>query len=230
MADLLARSRLEHALAEAEERTLRELELVRRPLQRSIVAAMTTDCALADAVAAEKERFDRGYDDVHDQLLALVAQQAPVASDLRLVMALLHTNDRIDRIAAQCINIATMCAALPEGAQPSEEQMRCLSEMAAVVDEELTKAATAFAERDVEAATRLRERDLRLNELNRRVFALAVAQGDDEKAREVAFFVAMMARAIERIGDNAVDIAQQAAFVVTGRLRPSPVAAVTADE
>ena len=100
----VARSRLEHALAEAEQRTLRELEFVRQPLQRSVVAAMRADCSLADAVAAEEVQFDRRYGEVHDQLMALIAQQAPVAGDLRLAMALLHVNDRVERIGAQCLS------------------------------------------------------------------------------------------------------------------------------
>jgi phosphate transport system protein len=216
------RSRLQHALAEAEERTLRELELVRRPLQRGVVAAISADCSLADAVAAEDAEFDRRYGEVHDQVLALIAQQAPVAGDLRLAMALLHVNDRVERIGAQCLNIATLCGALPTGAQPSPEQLRCLSEMSALADEQLRDAAEIFEERDLDGAARLRERDAAINELNRECFALAIKYGDEKRRREAAFFVAMMARAIERIGDNAVEIGQQTSFVVTGRLRPVP--------
>jgi phosphate transport system protein len=72
----------------------------------------------------------------------------------------------------------------------------------------------------VDGAERLRERDVAINEHNRRCFALAVEEGDDEARREAAFFVALMARALERIGDNAVDIAHQALFAAEGRLRP----------
>jgi phosphate transport system protein len=58
-----------------------------------------------------------------------------------------------------------------------------------------------------------------INESNRRCFALAVQDGDEESRREAVFFVALMARAIERIGDNAVDIGQQTVFAANGRLR-----------
>jgi phosphate transport system protein len=220
MTDLVARSRFENALEEVEQRTLGELELVREPLRQSVHAAIKCDCDLAAKVAAEQAEFDRRYGEVHDQLLAFMAQQAPVATDLRLAMALLHTNDRVERIGAQCLNIATLCGAVPTGVKPSEEQLMCLSDMAVLADEQVGDAAFVFAARDPDGASRLRERDAAINELNRRCFGLAIDQGGDEEHLEAAFFVAMMARAIERIGDNAVDIARQAAFVVTGRLRP----------
>jgi phosphate transport system protein len=90
--------------------------------------------------------------------------------------------------------------------------------MARLADEQVADASRAFAERDVERARGLRDHDLGINEHNRRCFALAVEDGDDERRREAAFFVAMMARAIERIGDNAVDVGQQTVFAVTARL------------
>jgi len=210
---------LDNALAEVEEQTLAELDLVRGSLRRAVEAALAGDPAIADEVKARGSEFDRRYDEVHDRLMALIARQAPVAGDLRLTMALLHTNDRIERMGAQCLNIATLCCALPAGGGPAPEQLDCLSAMARLADEQVAEAARVFADRDVEGARRLREHDARINEGNRRCFALGITDGDDEARREAAFFVALMARAIERIADNAVDIGKQAAFVVTGRLR-----------
>jgi phosphate transport system protein len=102
--------------------------------------------------------------------------------------------------------------------------------MARLADEQVAEAARVFAERDAEGAARLTEHDLGINERNRHCFSLAVREGDDEIHREVAFLVVLMARAIERIGDNAVDIGRQAAFIVTGRLRPAPGAAASPAE
>jgi phosphate transport system protein len=206
-------------LREAEERTLAELAVVRELLAETIRAATTCDTAIADQVSAQAGDLDRRYGEVHDCLLALMARQAPVAGDLRLATALLHVNDRIERMGSQCLNIATLCRALPEGERPSSGQLECLSAMARLADEQVTEALRVFAQRDVDGARRLVEHDLGINEQNRRCFALAVRDGDDEVHREVGFMVAMMARAIERVGDNAVDIGRQAAFAATGRLR-----------
>jgi phosphate transport system protein len=158
---------------------------------------------------------------VHDQLLALIARQGPVAADLRLAMALLHSNDRVERIGAQCGNIATLSEAMPEQGRPSADQLGCLSRAAVLADEQLLETGRVFAERDIDGALRLAEHDRAINEQNRRCFELAVREGDDEERRRALFFVAMMARAIERIGDNAVDIGRQMVFAETGRLRSS---------
>jgi phosphate transport system protein len=166
--------------------------------------------------------LERRYGEVHDRLLTLIACQAPVAGDLRLAIALLHVNERVERMGAQCLNVAKLCRAIPEGTRPSAAQLECLSAMAQLAEEQVAEAARVFAERDVEGAGRIRQHDLAINSANRRCFALAIEDGGDEGLREVAFVVAMMARALERIGDNAVDVGQQAAFAVTGRLRPAP--------
>jgi len=219
--ETVKRSALQRALREAEEAVLAELEVVRQSLGRAVAAATTGEAAPAEQVVAEARELERRYGEVHDRLMALIARQAPVAGDLRLVIALLHVNDRIERMGSQCVNIAKLCSAMPAGEHTSAEQLDCLAAMARLADEQVDEAGRAFAERDPEARKRLRDHDLEINERNRRCFALAIQDGDDPAARETAFFVAMMARALERIGDNAVDIGQQAAFVVSGRLRPT---------
>jgi phosphate transport system protein len=215
----VARSPLEEGLHEAEADTLAELDLVIASLRRAVEAATSDREILADEVLAQARESEQRYAEVHDCLLGLIARQAPVAGDLRLAMALLHINDRVERMSAQCVNIATLCRAIPDGRSPSARQLECLSAMATLADEQVLEAKRALAERDVERAVSLREHDVGINEHNRRCFALAIDDGVDEGAREAAFFVALMARAIERIGDNAVDIGQQTIFAVTGRLR-----------
>jgi phosphate transport system protein len=212
------RPRLQEGLHEAEERTLAELTVVREALSDAVRMVMTGDGALGERVAQEARDLHQRYDDVHERLVTLIARQAPVAGDLRLATALLHVNDRLERMSAQCVNIVTLCRAFPRNQWPSAGQLECLSGMATLAEEQMAEAARVFAERDVDGARQLSEHDLGINEHNRRCFALAVRDGDNEARRELAFLVALMARAIERIGDNAVDIGRQAAFVASGRL------------
>jgi phosphate transport system protein len=216
-----SRSALDQALRQAEEQTLAELDVVRGSLRTAAEAAIRGNAQLAEGVVEQSRELERRYNEVHDRLMALIARQSPVAGDLRLAMALLHVNERVERMGAQCANIATLCSAMPQE-RPSAGQLACLSEMADLADEQVREAARVFAERDVDGAARLRAHDRGINEHNRRCFALAIEDGESEARREAAFFVALMARALERIGDNAVDVGQQAAFVVTGRLRPAP--------
>jgi phosphate transport system protein len=219
--DHVDRTALDYALYDAEQRTLDELDAVRDLLRLAAEAATSGNSDLADQVQARTGELDSRYTEIHDRLLALIALQAPVASDLRLAIALLHVNDRLARIGAQTVNIATLCCQMPRGVQVSERQLDCLSAMTRLTDEQLSDAKQVLAARDPKGVARLRQNDLAINEHNRRCFAIAIEEGGDEQRREAAFFVALMARALERIGDNAVDIAAQAEFAANGRLRPA---------
>jgi phosphate transport system protein len=221
----VVRAPLDDALREVEERALAALPLLRQALRDAVGAVTERDAALGDLVIAQAHDLHSRYDDVHQRLLSLMARQAPVAGDLRLAIALLHVNDRLERISAQCVNIVTLCRALPENDAPSQRQLNCLEGMASLADEQLAEAGRVFAERDEQGAQRLGQHDLGINERNRVCFDLAVDEGVREAEREVAFMVAMMARAIERLGDNAVDIGRQVAFVVTGQLERNSVPA-----
>jgi phosphate transport system protein len=213
------RSLLEQGLATAEGQVLGELDLIRSTLTWAIEAARTGDEEITREVVARVEEARRRYAEAHDGLLAVIARQSPVAGDLRLAMALLHVNDRAERMAVQCVDIATLRSAMSDGQGLSRGQLDCLSEMARLAEEQIGQARRAFADRDLDAASRLRDHDLAINAHNRSCFALAVEEGVDEARREAAFFGVLMARAIERIGDNAVDIGHQLNFAVTGRLR-----------
>jgi phosphate transport system protein len=92
--------------------------------------------------------------------------------------------------------------------------------MGALARDELAIARHAFAERDVALAEGLVEQDVEVNRLNREIFRLAVAAGEAPRLREWAMTMTLAARAIERIGDNAVEIGRQAIFMTTGEFRP----------
>jgi phosphate transport system protein len=219
----VVRAPLDEALHAAEEGTLAGLAAVREALRHAVLTVTTSSTEEADRALAQATQLHESYDDLHERLLALIARQAPVACDLRLAIALLHVNDRLERMSAQCVNIITLCRAFPANEAPSEGQLDCLRTMAELADEQMAEAGHVLATRNVEGARHLGQHDLGINERNRRCFDLAVRERSDESQREVALMVAMMARAIERIGDNAVDIGRQAAFVATGRLERSPL-------
>ena len=91
--------------------------------------------------------------------------------------------------------------------------------MGVLARSEVAQAKQAFLLRDVDLAQDLVRQDEQINKLNRECFQRAVEIGDDVDAREWAMTMMLVARALERIGDNAVDIGEQVAFVVTGLFR-----------
>ncbi len=149
----------------------------------------------------------------------MLALQAPVAEDLRLVAALLHVIKHVERMGDQCVNIAKLLPLSGREAPRSEAIVEHLVRMGQLARAEVVQARAALADRDVELAEDLVTRDREVNRLQREIFRLALDAGDDYDAREWAMHMTLVARAFERIGDNAVDVGEQVGFVVTGLFR-----------
>ena len=195
------------------------LDLVVDGLDRVMEAVQHQDIELAQFVIADDDRIDGRYLEVHQGVLSLLARQAPVASDLRLVAAVLDVIKHVERMGDQCVNIAKLLPLAGHEPPANEELLGKIGEMGRQARSEVTQAKQAFLRRDVELAQDLVRQDGCLNKLNREVFRLALDIGDDADTREWAMYMMLIARALERIGDNAVDIGEQTAFVVTGLFR-----------
>jgi phosphate transport system protein len=195
------------------------LNLVNAALNRTLEAVEHQDVELAQIVVADDDRIDGRYLEVHQSLITLLATQSPVATDLRLISALLHVLKNIERMGDQCVNV---CKVIPlTGNEPpaDERMVELILTMGKQTRTLIGQAKRAFAERNVEMARDLVRQDDVVDDLNRECFRLALEIGDDADKREWAMTMLLAARAIERIGDNAVDIGEQVAFVVTGLFR-----------
>jgi phosphate transport system protein len=195
------------------------LDLVVDQLDKVLEALEHVDVELAAMVVLNDDLIDGRYLEVHQAILSLLALQAPVAGDLRVVAALLHVIKHVERMGDQCVNIAKLIP-LSGNEPPVQEEVRArLLQMGRCARSETLQAKRCFAERSVELAEDLVRQDREINRLNREVFQLAVDLGTDSDTREWAMHMVMVSRAFERIGDNAVDIGEQTAFVVTGLFR-----------
>jgi phosphate transport system protein len=206
-------------LAELEASALGGLDMVVEQLDRTLEALEHQDVELASFVIADDDRIDGRYMEVHQGVLSLLALQAPVAGDLRLVAALLHVIRHVERMGDQCVTIAKILPLSGHEPPVHEEMLTRLLKMGRSARAETLQARRAFAERDVDLAVDLVRQDRELNLLNREIFQLAVEVGEDPDTREWAMHMVQVARALERLGDNAVDIGEQTAFVVTGLFR-----------
>jgi phosphate transport system protein len=203
---------------------LDELGLVSGQLALALDALEASDPDLAAEVISGDEEVDSRYAELQTELVTVIARQAPVASDLRLITALLHISRMVERMGDQCVNIAklvTVAGAPPAGA---DELRHCLLAMGRATTEAVDGAAAALRDEDVEAARGLAAADSRVNELNRSCFAGAIAFGDGEERRAWATAMILVARALERIADNAVDIGAHLGFAITGRFEGRPAA------
>jgi phosphate transport system protein len=195
------------------------LDLVAKALDRVREAIEQQDIELAEMVIADDDVIDGLYLQVHQGVLSLLALQAPVATDLRLVAAVLDVIKHIERMGDQCVNVAKMIPLA--GHEPPRELdiLNAIDRMAAQAKAQVLQAGQAFRSRDVKLAEDLVRQDDEIDRLNRDIFRLALDAGDDADTREWAMTMMLMARALERVGDNAVDIGEQVAFVVTGLFR-----------
>jgi phosphate transport system protein len=213
------RSQFQEHLQELEQQALGGLDMVVNTLDRALEALEQQDVELASMVIADDDRIDGRYLEVHQGILSLLATEAPVATDLRVVAALLHVIKHIERMGDQCVNIAKMIPLSGHNPPVDDQIIASIEHMGKLVRSQVAQSKQCFALRDPALAEDLVRQDAEINRLNREIFARAVEIGDDQDRREWAAYMMLVARALERIGDNAVDIGEQTAFVVTGLFR-----------
>jgi len=125
----------------------------------------------------------------------------------------------IERMGDQCVNIAKLIPIAGHEPPADERILKNIATMGNAIRAQIRQAKRAFADRDVEMARDLVRQDDVIDNLNKECFKIAVQVGDDADVREWAMTMMLVARALERIGDNAVDVGEQVAFVVTGLFR-----------
>src|SRR5438045_4255868 len=102
------RHQFHEQLRALEAQALDGLDLVIQQLDRSLESISYQDVELAGMVVADDDRIDGRYLEVHQGILSLLARQAPVAGDLRIVAALLHVIRCVERMGDQCVNVAQL--------------------------------------------------------------------------------------------------------------------------
>jgi phosphate transport system protein len=216
---MTTRTHFQEELAGLESAGLGGLDMVATALDRALETVLNQDIELASMVIADDDRIDGRYLEVHQGILSLLALQAPVAGDLRVVAALLHVIKHVERMGDQCVNMAKLVPL--DGRQPPADprMLEYIQRMGQQARQQVVQCGQAFARRDVDMAQDLVRQDDVIDQLNRDVFHHALELGDDPDQREWAMHMMLVGRCIERIGDNAVDIGEQTAFVVTGLFR-----------
>ena len=214
----IRRAGFHEELEAAETALLSEGSAVARQLELVMDAVVRQDLGLAHDVIAGDDEVDQIYLENEERILNLLALQAPVAGDLRLVSAILHSNLHFERMGDLCVNIAKFVR--NDHAYPADSPMVSrLQEMGTRLGEMLEIALSAFAQRSVALAEELPERDIVLNRLNRGMLDDLKAYAGDEEAFEWATNIVLVARYLERFGDHCVDVGEQIAFLVTGVFR-----------
>jgi phosphate transport system protein len=193
-------------------------ELAETAIARSVDALKRRDAELATAVIAADDEIDDKYLDVEHRTLQVLALQTPVASDLRLLSAILHINMHLERIGDTAVNIAKISIAVAD-LPTSAAILSHIREMGDVVRPMIRTAMQAFSTRDLDLCLRLQEMDDPVDRLNMGMYREVLALASEPSVLEWGLRMNVVARWLERVGDHAVDIAEQVGFLLTGEFR-----------
>jgi phosphate transport system protein len=193
-------------------------ELAGEAVRKSVDAVGRHDDELADAVIAGDDEVDRLYMDIEQGIVSLLALQAPVAADLRLVLAIVHSSLHLERIGDQAVNIAKIYT-ITKDRPGNAAIVQQLTEMGDIVVDMVRTAMDALRRRDGELCLKLPKMDDPVDRLNRNMhFEVAKLAGDPD-ALDWGMHMNLASRALERVGDNAVDVGEQVWFLLTGEFR-----------
>ena len=209
---------IDNALDRLEAQLQEEGRRVVTAVHGAVRALGERDVELADEVIAFDDEIDGLFLEVQNGIQSTLALQTPVARDLRLLLAMLHVNLLLERTADGCVTVAKL-SKLVHDAEPDAALLDVLVEMGERAEEMVRVALDSFAARDLAGAESLVERDDLIDRANRRFVERLVDLMAEPELREWGLRMVVAARTIERIGDRAVDIGEQTAYLLTAQFR-----------
>jgi phosphate transport system protein len=209
---------IDEALDRVEAQLQEEGQRVLSAVHGAIRALQERDGELADEVIAFDDEIDQLFLAIEGSIQSLLALQTPVARDLRLLLAMLHINLLLERSADGCVTVAKL-SKLVADADPDPALVAVLTEMGERAEEMIRVALDSFSKRDLAEAESLVELDELIDRANRRFVERLVDVMAEPELREWGLRMVVVARTIERIGDRAVDIGEQTAYLLTARFR-----------
>lgn len=202
-------------LAGLEQKVLGVVDRAEHMVEMAVEAVTTGNIELADRVIEEDNEIDRMYFDIHHNWTYMMARFQPLGSDLRRMSVLLQLNATFERMGDQCVNIAKI-AKLNEGLPRAERICSQIQEMGDLVRPMIRTAIEAYVRQDLDEARLLPAMDQPVDRLNANMYQEVVAVAGNPELLEWSTKMLMASRALERVGDQAVDFAEQTVYLVTG--------------
>jgi phosphate transport system protein len=213
----MPREHYDQQLRSLQDDLLRLASLVEASIRRSIDALKNQDVEEARRVIADDDLIDRRQYALEDKALLLIARQAPMAADLRMISAVISIASELERMGDYAEGIAKITI---RGAnEPLLKPLIDIPRMAELAQSMLREALDAFVNRDVEAARKLAAEDHEVDELTLQVQneLLEYMQRDPGNI-ERALHLIFVAHNLERLADRTTNIAERLIFVVTGEV------------
>jgi phosphate transport system protein len=209
---------IDEALTRLEAQLQEEGQRVISAVRGAVRALQERDVELADEVIAFDDEIDRLFLEIEGGIQSLLALQTPVARDLRHLLAMLHINLLLERTADGCVTVAKLSRMVAD-VDPDPALVEVLADMGERAEEMCRVALDSFDRRDLAGAESLVDLDELIDRANRRFVERLVDVMAEPSMREWGLRMVVVARTIERIGDRAVDIGEQTAYLLTAEFR-----------
>jgi len=202
-------------LEDLERKVLSMVDRAEQMVEMAVQAVTSDDPDLADRVVEADNGIDSTYAEVHHDWTSLMARHQPLGSDLRRMAVLIQLNVTFERMGDQCVNIAKI-ARFNTGLPRVERICEQIREMGDLVRPMIRTAIEAYVRGDVDEARLLPAMDQPVDRLNANMYKETVAVRENPQLLEWATKMLMVSRALERVGDQAVDFGEQTVYLITG--------------
>src|ERR1700759_4254344 len=204
-------------------RVLEMTHLVAVAMERGTQALLDANLVLAEQVIDDDRRIDAVRTDLEDRTFQLIAQQQPVATDLRVLISTIHLAADLERMGDLAHHVAKIARLrYPEVAVPPEAR-DIISQMGEVAASLVQKVADVVDGRDVELAQAIVREDDSMDALRRKMFTVVLSP-NWARGTEAAIDMTLLGRYYERYADHAVAVARHTIFIVTGKRPPHTLA------
>jgi len=189
--------------------------LAEHAIRESMRCLVQRDLAGAEKIVANDKKLDALEIETEKRAVRLIALRAPMAGDLRDVVAAMKISSVVERIGDYAKNIAKRVPLLDK--VHNIEPVSLMPEMARISTEMVHDVLNAFVERDAEAAVRVVERDRAVDDFYNSIFrALLTFMMENPSNIGQSTHLLFIAKNIERVGDHATNIAEMVYFAATG--------------
>jgi phosphate transport system protein len=191
--------------------------MVTTAMERATAALLKADLTLAEQVIGDDLAIDTARTEYEEEAYALLALQAPVATDLRTVLAVIHAAESLERMGDLALHVAKAARrrhpnpVLPEEVRPYFERMGQVAVALACKTEQVIRT------QDVELAREVENDDDEMDDLHRNLFTVLMDKNWPHGVA-AAVDVTLLGRFYERFADHAVSVSKRTVFVVTGRM------------
>jgi len=186
-------------------------------MQKATQALLEADLSLAEQVIGDDQKIDDARAENEEKAYALLALQAPVATDLRTVLAVIHAAESLERMGDLALHVAKAARRRHPHATLPDQVRKYFAEMGELDVQLATKVAEIIKSRDVEAARALEDEDDRVDEIHRHLFSV-IMDKEWEHGVAAAVDITLLGRFYERFADHAVSVGKRMVFVATGKM------------